>query len=149
MSVRSFLVASSAVIGSVLAAPAPAPQDIPFDIAYALPNPSYTTDLGATAQTVSYNPTTVYSAAIAQITSTNTVTALDTATTVPADASGAQKRAAETACTSQASGYGPVPSPDSPSAFLALNSFASSASAAPVPTGYTQTFQNLQASNNA
>jgi hypothetical protein len=141
MSVRSLLVAASGAIA--LASASPAPQDIPFDLAYALPNPSYTTDLAATAQTVTYNPTTVFAAAAVQITeTTNTALAADATT-------GAPNKRAVTACTPLPSGYGPIPSPDSPSAFAALPDFASAASNAPVPTGYTQTFSNLAASNNA
>jgi hypothetical protein len=125
-----------------LANAAPAPQDIDFDLAYSLPNPSYTTASGATAQTVTYDPSTVFSAALSQITSSGTETALDTATTSPA----LDKR---TACAAQPTGAGPVPSPDTISAFVALAAFSSAAVNAPLPTGYTQTFANLNASNNA
>jgi hypothetical protein len=56
---------------------------------------------------------------------------------------------ARNACDPQASGAGPVPSPDTASAFLAYPSLRSIASAAPVPTGYTQTFSNLNGSSSA
>nr|POE48974.1 hypothetical protein CFP56_32126 [Quercus suber] len=58
-------------------------------------------------------------------------------------------------CAPQPDGYGPVPTPDSPAAFLAYNSLHSYAQAAPttVPssdgTQYTQVFKDLNASVSA
>lgn len=83
-----------------LTSAAPRPQDIDFDLAYALPNPTYSTVTDATAQIVSYNPTTVFSAASSQITATDTETALDA--TIPAF-SGVGKRSA---CATQPVGHG-------------------------------------------
>lgn len=117
-----------------LVAALPAPQDIDFDLAYALPNPTYTTTLSQ----VTYDATAILESAIAQITSSNTDD-LPTAT--------AAQKVKRAACTSLPKGAGPVPSPDSPSAFLALPAFASAATSAPTPSGYSQTFQNKQASN--
>lgn len=134
---RSFIL-TSVVLSIAAAAPAPAPQDIDFDLAYALPNPSYTTAAGATAQIVTYNPSSILASAQSQITAAQT------------DASDATSTAAlekRTACAPQPSGYGPVPSPDTPSAFSSYSVFASAASAAPTPNGYSQTFKNLQGSN--
>lgn len=45
-------------------------QDIDFELAFNLPNPAYTEVAGVTTQTVTYTPTTVFSATIEQITST-------------------------------------------------------------------------------
>lgn len=59
------------------------------------------------------------------------------------------RRASPTTCQAQPTGAGPVPSPDTPSAFLSYSSFASAASGASVPSGYVNTFTNLNASNNA
>ncbi|KAH0343596.1 hypothetical protein KCU83_g8814, partial [Aureobasidium melanogenum] len=74
---------------------APRPQDIDFDLAYAVPNPTYSEAIGATAQSVVINPSVVYSAAAAQITDTVADTAgVATATAQVAN----QKRAA---CASQ------------------------------------------------
>ena len=53
------------------------------------------------------------------------------------------------ACTSLPTGAGPVPTPDTASAFLALSAFSSSASSAPTPSGYTNAFRNLQGSSQA
>ncbi|KAK5118683.1 hypothetical protein LTR85_007889 [Meristemomyces frigidus] len=118
----------------------------------AAPNPTYSTALGVSAQTVTYNPTTIVQAATADITSV-TVEVTDVATSTPG---GVEKRSVTTAATSgcstaaaQATGAGPVPSPDTASAFLAYPSFSAVASAAPTPPGYTNTFTNQQASNNA
>lgn len=127
-----------------LTAAAPRPQNIEFSLAYALPNPSYSEAVGATAQVVTYNPTTVYSAAVAQITSTvSDVSGADAATT------DAPVKRQATSCAPQPTGYGPVPSPDSPSAFVSFSSFAAAASAAPTPSGYTLEFENLSGSSNA
>lgn len=68
-----------------------------------------------------------------------------------ATATGHGKRgiAVRSACDPQATGAGPVPTPDTASAFLALPAFAATASAAPIPSGYTQTYENLEGSSNA
>jgi len=131
---RSYL-AVSALMGLAAAAPAPVPQDIDFDLVYALPNPSYTTVTGATVQTVVFDPTSVLEAALPQITSSSVV----------ADATFV-KRAA---CDPQPTGAtgAPTLTADTVSAFTANADFASLALAAPTPSGYVQTFQNLQASN--
>lgn len=51
------------------------------------------------------------------------------------------------ACSPQPHRSGPIPSPDTASSFLNHPEFAASASAAPVPSGYTHTFTNLKASS--
>lgn len=48
-------------------------------------------------------------------------------------------------CTPQPKGAGPVPSPDTPEAFVAFPAFSEAALAAATPKGYKQTFQNLKA----
>ncbi|KAI1734590.1 hypothetical protein F4680DRAFT_437979 [Xylaria scruposa] len=53
------------------------------------------------------------------------------------------------ACDPQPSGAGPTPNPDTPEAFSSNSYFSSAAKGAPVPHDYVQTFQNLNASNNA
>lgn len=134
---RSFFLAP-ALAGLVAALPAP--QDIDFDLVDALPNPTYTQAVGQTAQVVTYDATTVYNAALPQITSDPSDDD-GTATAVHA------KRAV--ACASQPVGYGPVPSPDTVSAFLAQPEISSAAVSAPIPTGYVQQYSNLQAASNA
>lgn len=116
---------------------APAPQAIEFSLAMALPNPSYSTAVGATAQIVTYNAASIASAVVASVTS-DSVAETDVA-----------KKVKRTACAPQPSGYSGAPtfSPDTPAAFASYTGFASKASAAPVPSGYSQTFTNLNASN--
>jgi hypothetical protein len=115
---------------------APRPQDIDFALADAIPNPTYAT----TQSVVTYDASAILQSAMPQITSLDATDALTT---------GVARRVKRAACASQPSGAGPVPSPDSALAFGSYSSFSSMASSAPVPSGYSQTFQNLQASNNA
>jgi hypothetical protein len=58
------------------------------------------------------------------------------------------RRSAASSCASQPTGAGPVPSPDTATAFLSLSSLSSSALNAAVPDGYVQAFENRQASSN-
>jgi len=55
----------------------------------------------------------------------------------------------QAACQPLATGAGPVPEPDTASAFLAFSSLSSAASAAPTPAGYSNVFTNLQGSSQA
>ncbi|KAI5238239.1 hypothetical protein E4T42_09036 [Aureobasidium subglaciale] len=135
------IILTSFLIG--LAAGAPRPQDIDFDLAFALPNPTYSKAAGATAQSVVIDPSVVYSAAAAQITATDADTAgIPTATADIAHV----KRAA---CASLPVAAGPVPCPDTIAAFLAYPSFASIASVATTPSGYTAQYLNQAGSSNA
>ncbi|KAI5198023.1 hypothetical protein E4T39_06967 [Aureobasidium subglaciale] len=95
----------------------------------------------ATATTVSYTS----EAAAAAVSSALVANPDDS---FPLDAAIA-KRAAATICQSQPAGSGPTPTADNVNAFWALDAFSSSASAAPTPSGYVNTFTNLKASNNA
>ncbi|GAM90385.1 hypothetical protein ANO11243_084280 [Dothideomycetidae sp. 11243] len=128
----------AAMLALAAAAPAPIPQDIDFDLVDALPAPTYSIAVGATAQVITYDPSAIVSAAQAQITSD---VASDPAVTLV-------KR---TACAPQPTGAknAPVVATDTPTAFSNNTAFASIALAAPVPSGYVQRFQNLNASNNA
>lgn len=141
---RSLLLLSS-IIG--LGCAAPRPQDIDFALADALPDPTFTEAVGVTAQVVTYDTSAILSSAAPQITATSVNT--DAAVIASTDAANNQKRDACAAQSAQPSGYGPVPSPDTPSAFTSYSSFVAAATGAPVPSGYTQAFSNLQASNNA
>lgn len=49
-------------------------------------------------------------------------------------------------CAPQPDGYGPVPSPDTPAGFLAYSAWSTDATTAQTPAGYTQVFQNANAS---
>lgn len=139
---------ASGLVCLVAAAPAPRPQDINFDLAYALPDPTYSVNSDATAQTVTYTPSAIYASALPQITSTNSVDTL----AMTSDATNVVKRAPATAapsCTALPAGHGPIPSPDTPSAFLGDSDLADAANNAQTPSGYTLSFQNFNASNNA
>ncbi|KAK6006827.1 hypothetical protein QM012_005835 [Aureobasidium pullulans] len=125
-----------------MAMPAARPQEIDVNMVLAAPEPvTYDPVIGATAQVVSYD----YTSLIAQATAPATSVASDVAATATA----IQKRGA--ACTSLAPGASGAPtySPDTPAAFASNPDFASIASSAPVPTGYTNTFTNANASNSA
>lgn len=139
---RSFLL-TSGLAALAAAAPAPVPQDIEFDLVYALPNPTYTIAADVTAQAVTYTPEAIYTEALPQITATDDADAMPDATGAPNN-----KRAAAS-CTALPSGYGPVPNPDTVAAFKAVPDFANNALQAATPSGYTQAFSNLNASNNA
>ncbi|KAF4551540.1 Hypothetical protein D9617_13g100410 [Elsinoe fawcettii] len=129
----------SALAALAQAAPAPAPQDIEFDLVYALPNPSSSVDLTATAQVVKYDPTSILQDALPQIT--------QDPHTDDGAGSTLRKRAA---CQKQPAGAKNAPTvADDPASFKASVDFANAANNAVTPAGYTQTFKNLKASNNA
>jgi hypothetical protein len=92
---------------------------------------------------VTYDATAILQSAMPQITS------LITDDTVIIEGSVDKMKRAATACAPQPTGAGPIPSPDTASAFLDYAVFKSAASSAPVPIRYSQMFTNLQASNNA
>ncbi|CAD0105748.1 unnamed protein product [Aureobasidium uvarum] len=69
--------------------------------------------------------------------------------TASANATSTPAIAKRQACTSLPTGAGPVPTPDTASAFLALSAFSSSASSAPTPSGYSNAFTNLRGSSQA
>lgn len=96
-------------------------------------------DSTATAQTVSYNPTAAAASIIAQITGGGSS---------KRDVSILEKRT-EAACAAEPLGNGPVPANDTAAAFEADPVFASYALNATTPSGYTQTYANLNCSSNA
>jgi hypothetical protein len=104
----------SGVLGLVCAAPRP--QDIDFELAEALPDLVYSEAVGVTAQVITYDASAVFSSAAAQITAT--VVKIDGAVIATGDAASNQKRDACAAQQAQPLGFGPVPSPDTASAFL-------------------------------
>jgi hypothetical protein len=91
----------------------------------------------ASAFTVSYNPMDAASSIAAEITGGSSL------------GKRTVSKSAVSPCVPQPLGKAPIPAPDTPSAFAALPYFASVASAAPTPSGWTKTFTNLNASNNA
>ncbi|KFZ14429.1 hypothetical protein V501_03247 [Pseudogymnoascus sp. VKM F-4519 (FW-2642)] len=130
------VVVFNALLALTAASPLVPRQDIDFELVDATPDPTPASiAIGLTAQSVTYDLTAATESAVVPL-------IVDT----PVEK---RKLVGRTACSLQPAGAGPVPSPDTDSAFLAYASFASSASGAPTPPGYTNTFTNLQASVNA
>jgi hypothetical protein len=122
---------------AALAAALPAPQLIDLDMVAAQPNISYTT----TASSVTYDATSLAAQATLDITSVSVdLSAIATQSPLAV----IEKRAA---CAAQPTGVSGAyaapaqPTDDTVSAFAA--------NTAPVPSGYSNTFTNLNASNNA
>lgn len=120
-----------------IAAANPLPQELDFSVIdNAAPIPSVTipvVDISATTVSVDIAAATSSIAAAVEASAVEEKRAI-------------KKRGS---CATQAAGAGPLTTPDTAPAFLANPVYASIASAAPVPTGYTQSFVNLQGSNNA
>jgi hypothetical protein len=145
---RSFHIAALCLFG--LASAAPAPQDINTAQVYSLPDPTFTVNSAATAQVVTYDRNAIFAAGIQQLTALNNIIPTTLAPALPlVTGLPALVKKAVTPCTKLPTGYGPTPTPDSPSAFLALPDFGKAALAAQTPSGYFQSFQNVNASNNA
>lgn len=113
------------------------PQDIDFDYVDSMPDlPTATIEIGAAAQTIIYDK----ASALAEVSSA--VLADGAAPT-----GSLEKRAN---CDPQPAGTGPtVNSPDDAATFLAYADFKTASLNAPTPNGYTSSFKNAQASNNA
>ncbi|KAM0143024.1 hypothetical protein ACHAO1_000858 [Botrytis cinerea] len=137
---RSSLITVAALMGMTFATPVP--QDIDFAMVEAAPDPVTTgPPVGVTAQSVTYDASTAIVAATQAVASQSVAIS---------DAANAPK-IKRTACQAQPAGAtgAPAYTPDSPSAFLGNPGFSDAASAASTPAGYTQSFRNLKASNNA
>lgn len=137
---RSYTVAAAF---AALAAANPLPQEIDWAAVDALaPIPTVTipvVDVGAQASTVTYEPSAAATSVAAEV----------MASGVDSDASSGLKARGATACNPQPTGAGPVPTDDTPEAFLAYPEFSTKATTAPTPNGYYNTFEDLKASNNA
>lgn len=120
----------------------PVPQDIDLDMVIAAPDPTFTESVGATAQVVTYDTATIIAAA-------TSVTSVTVDTVAPASTDAAAGLAKRGNCAAQPAGAtgAPTVTADTPSAFVSNTRFASVASAAATPSGYDQTFVNLNASN--
>jgi hypothetical protein len=131
-----------------LAAALPKPQDFDFSMILAAPDPTFTQATGVTAQTITIDPEALIASATADVSSVS-VDASD----VLSSTAVAHKRAAATICVSQPAGATSAPTyaanADNAANFRANNYYSSVASAAPTPSGYSQSFLNKQASNNA
>ncbi|KAG9868242.1 hypothetical protein KCU77_g370, partial [Aureobasidium melanogenum] len=131
-----------------LVAAMPRPQDIDLDMVIDTPDPTYSEQVGVAAQTVTYNSASVIAAATSAVSSVS-IEISD----VLSQTAVVSKRAAATTCAPQPSGATSAPTyaagSDNAANFLANTYYASVASAAPTPSGYSQAFVAQQASNNA
>ncbi|KAI1151079.1 hypothetical protein F4825DRAFT_374206 [Nemania diffusa] len=135
---KSRTVVLNTLVSLVGASPLQPRQLLDFDLLEAAPKPAvHTISIGEQPHTVVYNLPAATQAAIAD----------------PLPVEAVTKRGVEArtddSCTSLSAGAGPIPSPDNADAFLAYDVFTNAATSAPVPSGYFQTFENLQASNSA
>lgn len=132
-----------------LAAALPRPQDFDFSIIDAAPDPTFTQATGVTAQTITIDPQALIASATAAISSVS----VDAGDVLSSTAVAQAKRAAATTCVPQPAGATSAPTyaaaDDNAANFLANTYYSSVASAAPTPSGYSQSFLNKQASNNA
>ncbi|USP75175.1 hypothetical protein yc1106_02449 [Curvularia clavata] len=115
------------------------PQLLPLEEVAAIPGaPIEKAPLGegAGTQVIPYTPDPVVSGTYAS---------------VLADPASASKKVERRGwdCSDQPLGKGPVPTPDTPEAFLAMDEISDAANNAPTPSGYALKFKNLKASNNA
>lgn len=117
------------------ASPLVARQHLDLAAVAAAPMPTIASvPVGASTQIVTYNLAAATAAA--------------TATALPVKAAGPGKRNLHrrAACDTQPAGAGPVPSPDTPMAFLDDDTLAWTANNERTPIGYHNTFRNLQGS---
>lgn len=136
---RSYLLIAAL---SAITSASPVPQEINLDLVVAAPDPTYSEAVGVTAQVVTYNTAAVVAAA-------TSVTSVTVQSVAAAETDAAARLAKRGNCASQPAGAtgAPTVSTDTPQAFATNAAFASAASGAAVPTGYDQTFTNLNASN--
>jgi hypothetical protein len=133
------LTSLAALTTAAWASPLALRQNIDLDLVDSAPDPSTASiPIGATTQSVTYNLAKATELATAAPLLVEAVTL-------------ASKRDLDVrnACDPQPTGAGPVPDPDTASAFLAYASFSAIASSAPTPPGYEKTFTNLHGSSSA
>jgi hypothetical protein len=141
---RSFFLLSAAA-GLTIASPVP--QELDFSLVDIVDTPSNVTVPSNTDELiVTYDSDSAAAAVQTSVLTGQTEIDISNSTTNSTDSSTLHRRGT---CAAQASGSGPVPSPDTASAFLSYSAFASAAEAAATPSGYTREFKNLNASNNA
>ncbi|KAJ8068397.1 hypothetical protein OCU04_003957 [Sclerotinia nivalis] len=125
---------------------APRPQKIDFKSLSPVVQSAQDVPVGVTAQVVSYNPTAAASIAAAAVTQSSAIkgTTPDTKREIN------QLKARDGTCAIQPSTIYTGPNPaDDPDSFVAYKPFADAANSALTPSGYTRSFVNLHASNNA
>lgn len=141
---RSFILLSAA---AALSFASPVPQELDLSLVDVVETPSNITVPTNTEEViVSYDSDAAANAVQTSVLTGQTEIDISNSTTNSTSSASIKKRGT---CAAQATGSGPVPSPDTASSFLSYSAFASAASAAATPSGYTQAFKNLNASNNA
>jgi hypothetical protein len=144
---RSFIAAAAAAAFAALAQA----QDLDWDVVLqATPIADVTVPVVyATLPSTTASATTVaYTGEVAAAAVSSALVANPT-DGFPLNSALAKRAASPTTCQAQPTGAGAVPSDDSATGFLSYSPFSTSAAAAPTPSGYVNTFTNLQASNNA
>ncbi|KAI9641482.1 hypothetical protein NHQ30_010290 [Ciborinia camelliae] len=154
---------------AALVAAIPAPQNIDFNQVNAAAPPAYKgPDYSATKQTITVNNDAGYAKATALATAkatalqnnkrgggygaakpTTSACTTSAAQATSAPAAPAAPAAPSVACAVQPDGYGPKVQPDTTDAFLAYPEFASESKNCVTPSGYEQTFVDLNAAVSA
>jgi len=143
---------------AALVAANPTPQLLDLASVAALgPPPQPTIAIGLKSVVLDFDPTSAAKVVAAEVTA-HPIETSDGSSSGSGGGSAKRARALafdvlldrrQAACATLAPGYGPSVVPDTAPAFQSHAGMAASASAAAVPTGYVQTYANLQASNNA
>jgi hypothetical protein len=137
-----------------LVAALPRPQDLDFDLIDAAPDPTFTEAVGATAQTITIDPNALLASATADISSVS----VDAGDVLLSTAVAHKRAAAATTTTTVTCAPQPAGATSAPTYAVGADNFAnfnantyygSIASKAPIPTGYSRSFLNKQASSNA
>jgi hypothetical protein len=130
----------SSTVTSLLAALALASaQQINIDAALAVPTPNLSIDPLAAPSVQTYDVASATSSIAAAAAAGETPAILKRGILV--------ERQDNATCTNRTRGAGPVPSPDTSSAFLSFGPFADAAKNASTPANYTSAFTNLHASS--
>ncbi|KAI5242789.1 hypothetical protein E4T43_04582 [Aureobasidium subglaciale] len=133
------------ILAARLAVALPAPQDLNLDMVVAIPDPTYTELVGATAQVITYDPTVLAAQA------TEAVSSISFDDRDSDSNTAAARNGRRAACASQPTGVAAyaVTNPDTAVAFTSDSRFSSKAMNAQTPSGYTMGFQNFNASSSA
>ncbi|KAF3033252.1 hypothetical protein E8E12_002607 [Didymella heteroderae] len=132
----------SSTVTSLLAALAlTSAQQINIDAALAVSTPDLSIDPLAAPSPLTYDVSSATSSIAAAAAAGETPAILKRTILI--------ERQDNTTCTNRTRGAGPVPSPDTSSAFLSFQPFADAAKNATTPTNYTAAFTNLHASTTA
>ncbi|KAI2615352.1 hypothetical protein GGR54DRAFT_650398 [Hypoxylon sp. NC1633] len=132
---KSTVVPLQALLAFAVAGPLDRRQGIDTSMILTIPSPTTASiPVGPTSDSTTYN--------LSEATDSATESPLPVVTEPTTTQGGIEAR--QTACQANPTGAGPVPSPDTDSAFLAYAPFSTAASQAPTPTGYNGTFVNLQ-----